>query len=303
MKNRLPLRAAIVSLLLSVGVPVNLQAGEQSTNLVTWQNRSITVADFEAFVRQYVPEQRRDEVLANEGSVRGIVENLVNYRILADDARSRQLDKSPAYQQELQVMTDRLLAYKRVEALESSEIKRPDFLPIVKEQYEVNKEKYREPDQLHASHILISTEKRSDDEAKALADELRAKAIAGDDFASLAAEHSDDKGSREKGGDLGTFTRGKMVPQFEDMAYSLQKAGDISPPVRTRFGYHVIRLTERKQGRLKPFDEVKDGLIKTFEEKLVNDQKALFLSKLKADAQLSVDQDLIKSLIKIPLIK
>jgi parvulin-like peptidyl-prolyl isomerase len=97
----------------------------------------------------------------------------------------------------------------------------------------------------------------TDDEAKAKIEAIRKRIVDGkEDFAKVAKAESDDKHSGEEGGELGTFGHGMMVPQFEQAAFAL-KAGEISQPVKTQFGYHLIQVEEKKT---QPFDEVKDEL-------------------------------------------
>jgi peptidyl-prolyl cis-trans isomerase D len=100
-----------------------------------------------------------------------------------------------------------------------------------------------EKTRVRASHILISTEQRTDDEARTQAEEILNQVRQGTDFAGLAEKHSDDAGTRPEGGDLGFFQRGQMVPEFENVAFSLEP-GEISDLVRTQFGYHIIKVTE-----------------------------------------------------------
>ncbi|TLS38049.1 peptidylprolyl isomerase [Pseudalkalibacillus caeni] len=112
----------------------------------------------------------------------------------------------------------------------------------LKEYYEKNKDQFTE---LKASHILVDDEKT--------AKEVKAKLDKGEDFAALAKEYSKD-GTAEKGGDLGTFKKGDMVPEFEEAAFKL-KEGEVSDIVQSQFGYHIIKLKEKN---VKSFDEAKD---------------------------------------------
>jgi parvulin-like peptidyl-prolyl isomerase len=125
--------------------------------------------------------------------------------------------------------------------------------------YDQHKDKYVEEEQVHARHILIRVppEVTPTDEAKlkSKADDALKRATTGEDFSALAKELSDD-GSKENGGDLGFFPRGRMVPPFEEAVFALQP-GQISNIVRTQFGYHIIKAEERKTGRALAFDEAK----------------------------------------------
>jgi len=113
-------------------------------------------------------------------------------------------------------------------------------------------------EEVNARHILISTDGRDEDEARALAEELLARAQAGEDFAVLAEEYSDDPGSRFSGGELGYFSRGMMVPEFEEAAFSTEVGGYAL--VQTTYGFHVINVLNRKEAVGPEFEEAKEEL-------------------------------------------
>ena len=130
--------------------------------------------------------------------------------------------------------------------------------------YEENPDKFQEPEQVHALHVLVTVDKGADDKTKAAkkkeAEQVLIDAKGGKDFGQLAKDHSGDPGSKDKGGDLGFFPRGEMVPAFETAAFGLEKPGDLSGVVETPYGFHVIKLVEKKSGRKVPFEEVKDDV-------------------------------------------
>jgi len=120
---------------------------------------------------------------------------------------------------------------------------------------------FRMPERVHARHILLKTDGKSDAEKKALkakAEDLLKQLKNGADFAELAKKYSDD-GSKDQGGDLGWFVRNQMVPEFDSVAFSL-KPKELSGVVTSQFGYHIIQVLEKDPARLKPFEEVKDEL-------------------------------------------
>lgn len=116
---------------------------------------------------------------------------------------------------------------------------------------------------VRASHILVSSSKGDDqakrDAAKAKAEDIRKRLEAGEDFAALAKSSSDCP-SKDEGGDLGFFTKGRMVKDFEDAAFGLE-TGKLSPVVETEFGYHVIKVTEKKAGESYSYDEAKEKIM------------------------------------------
>ena len=92
------------------------------------------------------------------------------------------------------------------------------------------------------------------------AEEALRRIAAGTDFAELAKQNSKDPGSKDQGGDLGYFSRGQMVPQFEEAAFKLQK-GEVSQPFETQFGWHILKVDDRRAGKVAPFDAVKDRIV------------------------------------------
>jgi peptidyl-prolyl cis-trans isomerase D len=132
---------------------------------------------------------------------------------------------------------------------------------------------FRMPERVHARHILLKTDGKSDAEKKALqakTEDLIKQLKNGADFAELAKKNSQD-GSAEQGGDLGWFVRGAMVPEFDTVAFAL-KPKEISGVVTSQFGYHIIQVLEKDPAKLKPFEEVKDELAKEVRAQLVTDK-------------------------------
>ena len=132
----------------------------------------------------------------------------------------------------------------------------------VRQYYDANLSQYQTPGQVRASHILLRVEGDDDEATAARAAELAAEARAGADFAALAREHSQDEANADNGGDLGLFGRGRMVPEFENAAFALAE-GEISDPVRSPFGYHVINVTDKQEEVTQPFAEVRGAIENT----------------------------------------
>ena len=132
--------------------------------------------------------------------------------------------------------------------------------------YDDNKSRYIKPEQRSASHILLESGNGSEDEQIATLNEVKARIDAGEDFGELAKEVSEDIGSADNGGSLGVITRGAMDPAFEDAVFALASAGDVSDPVVTEFGVHLIKLDNVTPESGQPFDEVKDEIIATMQQ-------------------------------------
>ncbi|MEZ4435791.1 MAG: peptidylprolyl isomerase [bacterium] len=155
--------------------------------------------------------------------------------------------------------------------------------------YEENKKRYEVKEQVRASHILFKVnpkdDKAADEAAKKKAMDAYARAKKpGADFAALAKELSEGP-TAPRGGDLSFFTRGRMVPEFEEKAFAM-KVGDISEPIKTQFGWHVITVTEKKEGRQRPYEEVQESIEKLLRNKKSRRAKADLLKTIKGEAKI-----------------
>lgn len=159
-----------------------------------------------------------------------------------------------------------------------------------KKEYENNKEAFNVPEQVRASHILIKIDggatPEQKQEARKKIDALRSRAAAGEDFANLAKENSED-GSKVNGGDLGYFSRGQMVQSFEDASFSLSK-DEISPVVETQFGYHIIKVTDKTPARMLSFDEVKENLKAFLLDRYKQEALNKYIEELKKTAKIEI---------------
>lgn len=157
----------------------------------------------------------------------------------------------------------------------------PKMVEEAKKFYDDNPSYFQVPEEVNASHVLIKVEPNATDEekaaAKAKAEEVLKKAKAGDDFAALAKEYSDDPGSKDNGGEY-TFGRGKMVKPFEDAAFALEP-GQVSDLVETQFGYHIIKLNKKTEASVTPFDEAKEKIISYLLQKQMRDDSKIEYSK------------------------
>jgi len=138
-----------------------------------------------------------------------------------------------------------------------------DYTPdeeALRKAYEADPTRFRTAEERRARHILITVDaNRTDSAARALADEISGRLAKGEDFAALAAQYSGDPGSANRGGDLGFAAPGNYVEAFDKALFAL-KPGETSAPVKTEFGYHIIRLEELRQGAEKSFEEVRAQL-------------------------------------------
>ena len=154
--------------------------------------------------------------------------------------------------------------------------------------YENNPEAFKQPERVKASHILIKVDPQADPSQKAEAqkkiDLVQAKLQKGEDFGALAKEYSEGP-SGPKGGDLGYFTRGQMVKPFEDAAFAM-KSGEVSGMVETRFGYHLIKVTDKTPEGTMPYDDVKERLGEFLKQKKIQEEVNVYVKRLEEKAKI-----------------
>lgn len=178
----------------------------------------------------------------------------------------------------------------------------PDLTELARERYLANLAAHVAPEGIRVSHILFTVNDEEEDKREAA---VKARAVQvlkqlreGADFAELAKEHSEDPGSKRDGGEIrGWSDKGRFVPPFEVAAYAL-KPGEISELVRTRFGYHIIKLHEKREARQKSFEEVKVGLVSTLRQEFLGNKRAEWMKKFQGDKPVELDDATLEALKK-----
>jgi peptidyl-prolyl cis-trans isomerase C len=218
-------------------------------------SEKITRAQFEAFIAA-LPDQLK--MAASGPQKRHFIEQYAELEALAQEARNRKLDQKPAVQKLIALQTDQVLAQQLYQDVAAG-VKADDAAMLA--YYDQHKADFEE---IKARHILIrfkgspvpartGEKDLTEEEALAKAKDLREKIVKGADFAAIAKAESDDTGSGSNGGDLGSFGHGRMVKEFEQAALKLP-IGEVSEPIKTQFGYHIIQVESRGT---KNFNEVK----------------------------------------------
>ena len=207
------------------------------------------------------------------------VENLIMNDLLFREGQQSGLEKDPEIERQVADLRKRLVVQRVMRQYQTPPTISDEQ---VRAYYDANPTLYSTT-QVAASHILVKEEET----AKQIRAELETNP---DRFAALATEKSTDAGTAKKGGDLGLFGQGRMVPEFDKAAFSLQP-GQISQPVKTRYGYHIIKVTERKEGERKPFDQVKEQIRMTLRNQRLQEQVDGHFAELKKDADMKIDED------------
>lgn len=185
-----------------------------------------------------------------------VLDYLIDSTLVAQKSKDDKLDQTPDFGRKLEAAKGKLL----MEAMLTQIAKQATSDATLHKIYDDAAKQQKPEDEIHARHILVATE------ADAQAALKRVKS--GEDFGKVAKDMSKDPGS--EGGDLGWFTRERMVPAFADAAFKLQ-AGQISDPVKTQFGWHIIQVEGKRQKTFPPFDQVKDQILRYAVQKAQSD--------------------------------
>jgi len=205
-------------------------------------DQKVTAGEVDALINDLPAAQQQ---LLRRAGKRMLADELVRIKLFAQEAQRRKLDQNPKTKRQLELTRDQILA----SAVASD---------VLRKNYDADKAKY---EKIQARHILIRTpgsrapvrpgqKELTDAEAKAKAEDLRKQIVNGADFAELARKESDDTASGADGGSLNVFGHGEMVPEFDKAAFAL-KENEVSQPVKTPFGYHIIQVQ-----RILPFEEI-----------------------------------------------
>ncbi len=206
---------------------------------------------------QTLPPQLQAMLAENQEIRQELINRWVDITILVKEAEAMGLDKEKDVRMKLDDLRSRVL----VDALIDKRITRVTEIPEaeLKKYYDTHPMEFEQGEQIKARHILIRVEQNAAPEAEAKAKKtiemLARKLKDGASFITLAQEYSEDPGSKINGGDLGFFGRGQMIKEFEEAAFATG-ANEVSPPVRTDFGYHLIMVTDKKAPGKVPFADV-----------------------------------------------
>jgi len=240
--------------------------------VITVGDEKVTAADFDGFISE-LPADR--QAIARSDGRRELADLIVKMKLLAQEAKSRNLDQDRKVQRTIDIARDQILAQAMV-----NDVKDKLDDAAVRKYFEEHKASL---ERVQARHILIrmkgsrvpvrpGQQDLTDDQAKAKAEDIYKRLKAGGDFAKMAREESDDTGSGADGGDLGSFGHSQMVAPFEQTAFAL-KEGEISQPVRTPFGWHVIQVEQRFDTPEKLAEQIRASLGPKKTEDLIADLK------------------------------
>ncbi len=250
--------------------------------LATVDGKNITKQDAEQFVRtvsqggdynQLAPEQKQM-----------ITERLIERELFAKAAEKDNIENNQEYKEALEKLKQELKVSIWMKTIMDNSVVSDSE---AKDFYEKNKDKFKTPEGVHARHILVETEE-SAKELIAQLKTLKGEALK-NKFIELAKSKSKD-GASANGGDLGTFSKGQMVPEFEEAVFKLKEGEMTVAPIKTQFGYHVILVEEVKPESAVAFEDVKEKIIQTLKQKQFQTKLQEAAKELKAKAKIEVTE-------------
>jgi peptidyl-prolyl cis-trans isomerase C len=267
------LLAAGAALFILVG---GLAAGAQDRVIAKVNGKAITEGDMKLAEAEIgsdlgtLPEGTRRRVL---------VEFLIENQLFADAAEGQRLGSGTGFDERMQYWRRRALRDAYFDRTVKDAISDAD----AKKFYDAQVGSAKSEEEVRARHILVD----SKDKAR----ELYEKIAHGSDFAQLAKEHSKDPGSKDQGGELGYFTRGQMVPQFEEVAFKLKK-GEVGQPFESQFGWHIVRVDDRRQRSAPAFEAVKERVVAA----MIHNKAQQIAADLRGKAQIEyIDAEIKRS--------
>ncbi len=258
-----------------------VKGGSSGPVLAKINDTEITLDDFNERLKEYPS-------VAHGGTVdietkKGFLDNLIVRELLYQESIRTGLDKEKETADILEEMKKRILVEKffKKELEENIKISEEEL----RKYYDEHPDEAKAPVEVRASHILLKTREEAESALK--------KLKAGSKFEELAKTSSIDTGSKVRGGDLGFFHSGVMVPEFEEAALKLKK-GETSGIVETRFGFHIIKITDKRTGKEKSFDEAKMELEQNILKKKKKEKFDSLVAGLKSKASITIKEDLLK---------
>lgn len=243
---KIRLISAVLTLALAGAAAIQPALADDKT-IATIDDKPITQADIDIADSEIGSDMGTLAPLQKKMS---LLEFLIDNQLFAEAAEKEKLDQGPEFEARLLYLKRRALREIYFEKVLKASVTEADARKLYDEQVK----KLKPEEEVSARHILVQTEKEAQD--------IKKRIDAGEDFAKLATELSKDPGSADDGGNLGYFGHGQMVPEFEQVVFKLKK-GEVSAPVKTQFGWHLIKIEDQRLRKPPAFDVVKDRIIQS----------------------------------------
>ncbi len=254
---------------------------------------AITVGEMRAKVRTSVPATARKGYFESGASVSSLIESMLLTRQIAAMAKANGLDEDPDIKTEIEEATLDLLSRRQVGRYLDAQPE-PDYEVLAKERYLAKKADFTTPPRRDVRHILILTSNKSEADAKEIADKVHDLLAQGADFDEVFNEYTEDP-ARSLNGWVNNVWGDRYDPAFLHATWALENIGDISEPVLSRFGWHVIQLEKDEPPRLRPYEEVRDELLAKLKEEVKTAAREAYVTEFSSQP-LKLNDEALKQL-------
>ncbi|MDO8281888.1 MAG: peptidylprolyl isomerase [Thermodesulfovibrionia bacterium] len=259
---------------------------QEGASLAKVGETSITQEDYMRELKG-LPEWAREKFKSDKDKEE-FLDSIIEKELLYIEAKKNKLNNDKDYIAKLKEFEKMNLITTLLEKEIRDKVKVEDA--EAKSFYDSNMDKFKQNAGIRASHILV--------ESEAIGISILAKLKAGADFAKLAAQYSMDEGNAKNGGDLGFFDRGRMVPEFEDAAFKLKK-GEVSGLVKTQFGFHIIKVTDKNEGTQLGFEQAKEVIKRQMLAEKQRNAYQSFVDGLKSSSKVTKNTSALSG-VKLP---
>ncbi|MEW6570997.1 MAG: peptidylprolyl isomerase [Nitrospirota bacterium] len=285
---------ALFAVLILMVACVEQTAAEESEEVIAKiKDKKITISNFNKIIG-YFDSERQKMIEKNPHLKETILRQLVQSTVIADLAKNQGFDKKPEIIEQLDFFKDNFLANEFLKRQVAEKVTIPE--EDMKAYYDDNQEEFKTPEMVRVRHILVRVEPSASEEdkkkAKEKAEDILKKIKEGEDFAELASGLSDDPGSKANGGDLGFISRGRTVKPFEDAAFAL-KPGEVSGVVETQFGFHIIKVEERKEAGTQSYENAKERIRQKLSQDRSRTAVTEFIDKAMKEAEVELHPELL----------
>jgi peptidyl-prolyl cis-trans isomerase C len=269
--------------------------------LVRTRWTELTKADVDAALSR-VPSKMRFEFASSPKRVQALLYNLLVTKTLAAQARAHGTPPASSFPPGVGSDEERALAFAELARIETDAAKvfdagKADFEVKARELYDIDRDKYRTPEEVRLSDIAVSIKERGEDGALARAKEARARIVAGADFAAVAREYSDDPTTRDKGGALPFVSRDRLARSYANAVFALTRVGEVSEPIRAPSAWHVVRVEERRPSRPQTFEEARDTIMQALRKRYIAEQREARVKAIEGDREMEVNQPAVDALV------
>jgi peptidyl-prolyl cis-trans isomerase C len=250
--------------------------------LVTLDDDKITMDEFNSALDKIPMNMKM--LVATQSGKKSYLESLIVKKLILKEAKKENMDNEKEFQDRLADIREQLL----IESLLKKKINTSAQLndEELKKYYEAHKDEFKKEKEISTRHILLKTE----EEAK----QVQSKLQKGEEFAELAKKYSIDPNAKASGGEIGFHPKGTLLPEYEAAAFKLAKVGQVSPIVKTQFGYHIIKLEGTKDAAPVPFEEVKDFIKQKLAQEKQKELLEKYVADLKKGAKITINEAMLK---------